>query len=157
MPRLTLCLNRGFVAAVTLLTTLVLIITGGCSRHDRRSLSERAGDAYESTMHSLDHTWDQVRSYSYDKRDTVVRDFSSASARTDAQIDRLQAEFAQGRANASGRAALDDLKSADADFHGKLDALSRASADGWNAAKEQAIASWHRLEAAYDRASNKAK
>lgn len=154
MPDIPTQINRRWVVAASLIVAAVAV--SGCSRQQGRNLSEQAGDAYQHAGNSLDRTWDHVKSYSYDQRDTVVRDLHSASARTDVQIDTLQANYAQGRANASGRAALQDLRAADSDYHSKLDALSHASADGWNAAKEQAIASWHRLEAALDRARTQA-
>ena len=148
--------NRGWIFSADL-AGAAMVLAAGCSRQDRRSVSEQAGDAYQRAVNSLDRTWDKVKSSTYDQRHELVGELKSASARTDAQIDTLQADYAQGRANASGRAALQDLKEADADYHSKLDALSHASADGWDAAKEQAIASWDRLEAAYDRARNTAK
>lgn len=153
MSCLPIPLKRRLAVTAALLAASVAL-TAGCSRHDRRSLSENAGATYQRTVNSLDRTWNRVKSYGYDQRDAAVNDLKSASNRADAQIDTLQADYAQGRANANGRAALQDLKAADADYHSKLDALGRASADGWNAAKQQAIASWHRLEAALDRAQN---
>ena len=45
-----------------------------------------------------------------------------------------------------------ELKDTEADYKAKLDALGTATADTWDAAKQNVIASWDKLQASYYKA-----
>jgi hypothetical protein len=47
---------------------------------------------------------------------------------------------------------MEELKNSQADYKQKLDALGNASAATWDSAKNNTIAAWNRLEAAYYKA-----
>jgi hypothetical protein len=130
-------------------------LNSGCSREDRAALKANAQDTYNDSVATLDRSWDRLKEYSFDKRDKAMAELKSVSSRTEARVHDLQAKFDDRRSDEKQRSAMTELKRADDDYRSKLDALGRASADTWDATKAEAMASWHRLQAAYERARAK--
>ncbi|HVU35090.1 MAG TPA: hypothetical protein VHE61_16775 [Opitutaceae bacterium] len=128
-----------------------VVLTCGCSRENRSTLRADTRDAYRDSVAALDKSWDRAKDYTFDERDKAMAELKSASSRTEARVHDVQANFDEQRADAKQRAAMTELKEADDDYRSKLDALGRAGADTWNAARDETLASWHRLQAAYDR------
>ena len=56
------------------------------------------------------------------------------------------------KASASRKAAMEELKKSEADYKTKVSALGDATEATWDSAKQNAIASWDRLQAAYYKA-----
>lgn len=125
----------------------------GCNRHERADASASAQQAYNDAKTSMSNSWDKVRAYSYDKK----ADFTSASkamaADMDARLSKLRADYSDAKASASRKAAMEELKNAEADYRQKLDALGTATADTWESAKKNVIAAWDKLEAAVRKAA----
>ena len=64
----------------------------------------------------------------------------------------LRANYSDATASASRKAAMAELKDSEADYKAKLDALGTATADTWDSAKQNVIASWDKLQASYFKA-----
>lgn len=138
-----------------LLTAVVgtcLSFITGCSREDRAEASAKTSNAVADTKEALANAWDKVRGTTYDKRDDFIANSKAVNARMDAQISELRANYSDAKASASRREAMAELKSSETDYHEKLDALGSASADTWDSAKRNVIASWDKLQASYYKA-----
>ena len=96
--------------------------------------------------------WDKLKTATFDKRGDVEAQARAMAAEMDAQAAKLRANFSEAKASASRKAAMEELKNAEADYKQKLAALGDASADTWESAKHNTIAAWERLEAAYRKA-----
>ncbi|HTL69363.1 MAG TPA: hypothetical protein VL200_16985 [Lacunisphaera sp.] len=141
---------RDFSIGLTM--AAVLTFSNACSRRDRDAAADQAKDGYDKSVAALDSTWEKVKDYTYEKRDQFVSEWNSANAQAEAKIHDLQANYADAKASASHREAMEELKRDDADYQAALKSLGSASANEWDAAKEKTISAWHKLQAAYDRA-----
>lgn len=141
---------REFSVGLTL--AAVLTFASACSRQDRDTVADSAQKGYDATVDSLNKTWNKLKDYTYDKRDQFMSEWKSVNAQAEAKIHDFQANYADAKASASHRQAMDELKRDDADYQAALKSLGSASANEWDAAKEKTIAAWHKLQAAYDRA-----
>ncbi len=131
------------------LTTLVLT---GCSKADRTEASAKAKDAYQDTKVAVVNAWDDVKSFTFEKHNDFSASAKALTSKMDAQISELRANYSEAKASASRKAAMEELKNSEADYKAKLDALGTATADTWDSAKQNVIASWDRLQASYDKA-----
>ena len=129
-----------------------LLAWAGCSKQERADLTDKAKGAYQDSVASLERTWDKVKTYSYEKRDEFRANANAVSSSMDAKIREMRASYSESKASASRQAAMKELKNSEADYKAKLDALSRATADTWESAKQNVIAAWERLEASYHKA-----
>jgi hypothetical protein len=100
----------------------------------------------------LSRGWDKLKSATFDKRGDVEAQGKALAAEMEAQASKLRANYAEAKASMSRKTAMEELKNAEADYKQKLSALGAASADTWDSAKNNTIAAWDRLEAAYRKA-----
>jgi hypothetical protein len=133
---------------VTVLTTGIM----GCSKQDRAEAKATAKEAYSDTKSAMSNAWDDVKSFSFDRRDDFTASAKAMSARMEAQLSELRADYSEAKASASRKAAMAELKSSEVDYKEKLDALGNATAATWDSAKQNVIAAWDRLQAAYQKA-----
>jgi hypothetical protein len=124
----------------------------GCSKHDRDNVSDKAKDAYQDTKDAMSNGWDNVKSYTFDKRDDFTASAKAMNAKMEAQIAEVRANYSEANASASRKAAMEELKNSEADYKEKLSALGNATADTWDSAKQNVIASWDKMKASYDKA-----
>jgi hypothetical protein len=136
-------------AAVALLSVLVF---AGCSKKDRAEANEKANQAYQDSKAAATKAWNDVKAYTYEKRDAFNANAKSLSASFEAQVSELRANYSEANASASRKAAMAELKDSEADYKAKLDALGNATADTWDSAKQNVIAAWDRLQASYYKA-----
>jgi hypothetical protein len=141
---------------------LAAFITG-CTKQDRTNANTAVQDAYADTKAAvkegyadtkaaMSNAWDNVRDYSYDRRNDFTNEAKAMSSRMDADLQRLRTEYSEAKASASRRAAMDELKNSEADYRQKLDALGNATAATWDSAKQNVISAWDRMQAAYHKA-----
>jgi len=139
-----------------------LILTG-CSKADRAdakaTVKEAAHDtkvavqdAAHATKDAITDAWAGVKDFTFDKRDSFTAKSKEISARMDAQLSELRANYSEAQASASRRAAMEELKNSEADYKEKLAALGTASADTWDAAKNNVILAWDKLQLSYRKA-----
>ena len=143
-------LRSGFFAAIA--TGILGASVTGCTREERADAGAKAKEMYADSKAALSRGWDKFKSATFDKRGDVEAQGKALAAEMEAQASRLRASYSDAKASASRRAAMEEFKNAEADYKQKLAALSTASADTWESAKNNTIAAWDRLEAAYRKA-----
>ena len=134
------------------LSSLAVALAAGCSQQDRTNASTAVQDAYQDTKAAVSNAWDDVRDYSYDKKNDFTTSARAMSSRMESEISQLRANYSEANASASRKAAMNQLKNDEADYKAKLDALGNATADTWDAAKQNVIAAWDKLQASYHKA-----
>lgn len=140
-----------FTVPTLALTTLALALAG-CSREERADASASAKQAFADTKAALGDAWQDVKAFTFEKKEQFAATARAMTSKMDAQAAELRANYAEDRASASRKAAMEEFKNSEADYKSKVDALGRASADTWDAAKQNVIAAWERLEASYRKA-----
>ncbi len=100
----------------------------------------------------MSDAWGDVKSFTFDKRDDFTKSARAFEARMEAQLSELRANYSEAQASASRKAAMDELKNAEADYKEKLSALGTATADTWDSAKQNVVAAWDRVQSAYAKA-----
>jgi hypothetical protein len=140
------------IPVALLAASLSALAFTGCSKHDRDNVSDKAKDAYQDTKDAMSNGWDNVKSYTFDKRDDFTASAKAMNAKMEAQIAEVRANYSEANASASRKAAMEELKNSEADYKEKLNALGNATADTWDSAKQNVIASWDKMKASYDKA-----
>jgi len=131
---------------------LSVVLVAGCSKSERTEIADKAKDAYQDTKAAVVRGWENVKSYTFEKRNDFALELKAKQAELDANISRLRAEYSEAQAGASRQAAMEELKNSEADYKSKLGALGTATADTWDAARDDVVAAWDRLQAAYAKA-----
>jgi hypothetical protein len=131
---------------------ITALVFAGCSKQDRADASATVKEAARDTKEAVADAWGDVKSFTYEKRDDFSAKARSLSAQWDVQVSELRANYSEAQATASRRAAMDELKNSEADYKEKLAALGNASADTWEAAKNNVVLAWDKLQASYRKA-----
>ncbi len=134
------------------LFVLLAALSLACSKANRNEIADKTKDAYQDTKAAVAKGWDDLKSYSFDKRSDFSRTVKSYEAQFDADASKLRAEYSEANASASRKAAMQELKDSEANYKEKLAAVGNASADTWAAARDNVILAWDRLQASYQKA-----
>ena len=138
---------------VAVLAVLVsLLAFAGCSKKEQTAATDKVKDVYQDSKAAVSNAWDSVKSYTFEKRSDFSASAKAMSSKFDADLSELRANYSEATASASRKAAMADLKSSEADYKEKLSALGTATADTWDSAKQNVIASWDKLQASYYKA-----
>ncbi len=140
------------IPVAALAAGLVALALTGCSKADRTEASTTAKDAYKDTKVAVVNAWDDVKSFTFEKRNDFSASAKAMTSSMDAKLSDLRANYSEAKASASRKAAMEELKNSESDYKAKLDALGTATADTWDSAKQNVIASWDHLQASYDKA-----
>ena len=140
------------IPVALLAASLSALAFTGCSKHDQDKAGDKVKDAYQDTKDAVSHGWDNVKSYTFEKRDDFSASAKAMNAKMEAQIAEVHANYSEANASASRKAAMEELKNSEADYKEKLSALGNATADTWDSAKQNVIASWDKMKASYDKA-----
>lgn len=140
------------ISLSVLAASLVSLAGTGCSKHESNEAREKVKDAYEEAKTAVVDTWKDVKSYTFEKHDDFSANAKALTSKMDSQVQQLRVNYSDAKASASRRAAMEELKNSQADYKDKVEALSHATADTWDSAKQNVIGSWDRLQAAYDKA-----
>jgi hypothetical protein len=89
-----------------------------------------------------------LRSAPYEQREEFITAINDAVTRLDARIAEVNARHSGQPGSEARSRAQEDLKSARADLDGKLGAFATASAETWNAVRDQALSVLSRVQAA---------
>jgi hypothetical protein len=138
-----------FAALAAGLTTFGLT---GCNKSDRADVRAKAGEVIADTKDAMGRGWDNVKSFTFDKRDDFQANAKALSSKWDAQMSELHANYSEAKASASRKAAMAELKDSEAAYKEKLAALGSATAATWDSAKQNVILAWDRLQASYYKA-----
>jgi hypothetical protein len=136
---------------LTALGAAALAFTG-CNKQDRADASATVKEAARDTKEAVVDAWGDVKSFTYEKRDDFNARAKALAAQAEVQVSELRANYSEAQATASRRAAMDELKNSEADYREKLAALGNASADTWDAAKNNVVLAWDKLQASYRKA-----
>ncbi|HYC72044.1 MAG TPA: hypothetical protein VEB66_12600 [Opitutaceae bacterium] len=146
---------------------LTLLIAGalvtGCTREDRADAKDQTRDAmsdarnasanaYNQAKATSSEAWKDFKDATYEAKSDFDRHARAMQREFESQMSKLKAEYSEAQATASRKAAMDELKNADANYRQKLDALGNATADTWHAARDDVVHAWDRLQAAYAKA-----
>ena len=131
---------------------MLMVALAGCTKQDQEKIGAAAKDAYEDSKAAVTKAWEKVKDYSFDKRDEFTANAKALAAQMEVQLSEARANFSEAKASASRKAAMEELKNAEADYREKLKALGNATADTWESAKQNVILAWRRLQAAYYKA-----
>jgi hypothetical protein len=121
----------------------------GCTKQEQKKMGDAIKDSYEDSKAAIGRAWDGVKDYSFEQRDEFSANAKALAAKMDVQMSEMRAEISGAKASASRKAAMEELKNAEADFKAKVDALGSATADTWDSAKKNVMLAWDRLQAAY--------
>lgn len=113
---------------------------------------DKTKELYEKSRTAIAERWARVKAYTYEKREEFASASKQTEAEMEAQASRLRAELAKEKASESRKAALEELKNAEADYKQKAAALGSATAATWDSAKSSLLASWDKWEASYRKA-----
>jgi hypothetical protein len=138
--------------SVPLACLAALAFFPGCSKSDTDAATDKVKDVYQDSKDAVVDTWKDVKSYTFEKRDDFGTEAKAQMAQIDANVARLHAKESDAQASASRKAAWDDLKTSEADYKTKLDALGTATADTWDSAKQNVVSAWDHVKASYDKA-----
>lgn len=126
----------------------------GCSKHDQAQASSTAKEAYADSKAAVSNAWDKAKAFTFEQRNDFTANAKALSSKMDAQLSEVRADYSDAKASAARKAAMAELKSSEADYKEKLDALGGATAATWDSAKQNTIAAWDRLQAAYYKAKS---
>jgi hypothetical protein len=130
------------------------LVFAGCNKHDRAEAGNAVQQTARDAQSALAGAWDDVKSFTFEKRDAFTSKAKAMSAQAEVQVSELRTNYSEAKASASRKAAMEELKNSEADYKEKLDALGHASADTWEAAKNNVVLAWDRLQAAIRKASS---
>jgi hypothetical protein len=131
---------------------LTLAAFPACTKQEQEKAGESVRNAYDKSKAAVARSWERVKDFTFDKRDDFSASAKALAAQMDVQVSEVRANFSEAKASASRKAAMEELKRAEADFKDKLKALGNATADTWDSAKQNVILAWDRLQAAYYKA-----
>jgi hypothetical protein len=123
-----------------------------CTKSERADASAKTGEVVADTKDALSQGWDNVKSFSFEKRDEVRAHAKALTAKMDVRMSELHANYSEAKASASRKAAMAEIKDSEVAYKEKLEALGTATADTWDSAKQNVILSWDRLQASYYKA-----
>lgn len=138
-----------YIPALFLATALAVT---GCSKSDRAETTATVKEAAHDTKVALVDAWGEVKGFTFERRDDFHARAKALSAELDVKLGELKANYSEAQATVSRRAAMDELRNSEADYKAKLEALGTATADTWDAAKDNVVLAWDRLQASYHKA-----
>ncbi|MES1167694.1 MAG: hypothetical protein ABUL61_00855 [Oleiharenicola lentus] len=144
--------NKLLRSTLLLTTALTALVLGACSKDKREDIADKTKEVYQDTKAAVVQGWDDLKGYTFEKRSNFSARLKAHQADYEAGVSKLRAEYADATASASRRAAMNELKDSEADYKEKFAAVGNATADTWASARDNAIASWDRLQASYAKA-----
>lgn len=141
-----------YLSVALLAASLSALAFTACSKQERKDTGDTIKEAYQDSKTAMSNAWNDVKSYTFEKRNDFSANAKAVTAKMDSQLSELRANYSEAKASASRKAAMAELKDSEADYKAKLDALGSATADTWDSAKQNVIASWDKLQASYYKA-----
>ena len=104
-------------------------------------------------------TWDNVKSYTVEKKDEALAYGKKLVRETDREIEALErkASKSSGEAKAQFQSDVKELKAKRKEASKKLDAMGKATAGAWDEAKNGFADAYKDLQDGYDKAVKKLK
>lgn len=139
-------------ATLLLAAGLAALLFSACSKSSRDDVANKTKDAYNDTTAAVAKGWDNVKSYSFEKRSDFSKWAAAQQKEFEADASKLKASYSEAQASASRKAAMAEFKDSEANYKEKLSALGNATAETWDAARDNVAAAWDRLQASYAKA-----
>jgi hypothetical protein len=114
--------------------------------------ADNTRDAMNRAGNAIENSWNGFKDATFERKNDFTQHAQSMKSRTEAEIAEIKAEASSANASASRKAAWEQIKSDQANFDQKMNALGRASKDTWQQAKQETIAAWEKLEASIRKA-----
>ena len=143
---------RRLVSLALLTASLSTLTLTGCSKSDRADTKAQIKDSYKETKAAVIDAWGDVKSFTFEKRDSFSANAKALSSKMESKLSELRVSYSEAKASASRKAAMEELQNSESDYNEKLAALGTATANTWDSAKQNVIAAWDKLQAAYDKA-----
>jgi hypothetical protein len=140
---------KPYISALLIVTTRAFT---GCNKSERAEATATVKEAAHDTKVALVDAWGEVKGFTFERRNDFNARAKSLGAEFDVKLSELKTGYSEAQATASRRAAMDELKNSEADYKAKLDSLGTASADTWDAAKNNVVLAWDRLQASCHKA-----
>jgi len=131
---------------------LAALALTACSKSSRDEAADKTKEAYQDTKAAVSHGWNNVKDYTFDKKSDFSKWADAQQKEFEADASKLKASYSEAEASASRKAAMNELKDSEANYKEKLSALGHASAETWDAARDNVAAAWDRLQASYAKA-----
>jgi len=135
-----------------LATALAALALTACSKSSRDEAADKTKEAYQDTKAAVSRGWNNVKDYSFDKKSDFSKWAEAQQKEFEADASKLKANYSEAEASASRKAAMNELKDSESNYKEKLSALGNASAETWDAARDNVAAAWDRLQASYAKA-----
>lgn len=117
-----------------------------------RNTADRSTESSARSASVQTDSWNDLRTYSFEKRGEFNSSLSAMNARLEAEVSKLEADISSANASQSRKDAIAAVKSDKANFDEKSAALARASKDTWEQARDEAAAAWDKLQASLAKA-----
>lgn len=146
-------MKNKLIRTITLLVTgLALLTLAACSKSKREDIADKTKDVYQDTKAAVVEGWGNLKDYTFEKRSDFTLKLKARQADFEAGVSKLRAEYSEATASASRKAAMNELKDSEANYKEKLAAMGNATADTWDAARDNVAAAWDRVQASYAKA-----
>lgn len=155
--------NKLIHTTTLLVTGLALLTLAACSKSKREDITDKTTEVYQDTKATVKEVahdtkaavvegWGNLKDYTFEKRSDFSLKLKARQADFEAGVSKLRADYSEATASASRKAAMSELKNSEADYKEKLAAVGNATGDTWDAARDNVIAAWDRLQASYAKA-----
>ena len=156
-------MKNQYIQSTLLAAGLAVLTLAGCSKHDRDVTADKTKDAYQDakaatkdayqdTKSALAKGWGNVKDYTYEKRSDFTKQVNAYEKEFEADYSKAKANYSEVEASAARKAAWAEVKNDEANFKEKSKALGNATAETWDAARDNVVAAWDRLQASYAKA-----
>ena len=143
---------KSFRSTTLLATALVALVFAACSKEKRADIADKTKDAYQDSKAAVAKGWDNVKDFTFEKRNDFHAQLKAKQADFEAGVSKLRADYSEAQASASRKAAMQELKDSEASYKEKLAAVGNATAATWDAARDDVAAAWDRMQASYAKA-----
>ena len=144
--------NKHFHSTTLFAAALAVLAFTACSKEKNETLADKTKDAYQDTKAAVAKGWDNLKDFTFEKRNDFSADLTAKQKAFEADVSKLRADYSDAQASANRKAAMQELKDSEADYKEKFAALGNATSDTWASARDNVAASWDRLQASYAKA-----
>ena len=143
-----------FIAALS----PAVILLSSCAKNDgvqqaAQSTKAAARELAADVKAAVSDSWDNIKDYTYEKRDDFAASLDRMAGKLDANIQEMNAKLT-GLPDAAAREqdrAVKEFNAARAQLKSRLADLRSGTADTWVDAKGKVVQAWQRMQAAYDK------
>src|ERR1700710_1836974 len=87
-----------FISVALIGASFIALVGGGCSKHDRNEAGDKVKDAYQDTKTAVGNAWDNVKSYTFEKRSDFSASAKAMTSKMDADVSELHANYSEATA-----------------------------------------------------------